>query len=151
MMLECPGVFLAPLVPDGWTATGDPGRSYELVPPGGGALAQISVYHRPKRPIPEHEARDMVASFMNKALGATGGEIRVVAKSRKERRAISRYTRPGSDGEPVEWFVVGIVWPATMLMCSCSARPGDPALTDAERMLASIVPLNPPWWQFWRR
>jgi hypothetical protein len=151
MMLECPGVFVAPLVPDGWTATGRPEEFYQLEPSDGAASTQISVYRRASGPLREHEARDLVAAFVHKAIGSLRGEIRVVTRRRTEQRACSRCTHPGEDGEPVDWFVMGIVWPATVLMCSYNGMPGDPAMGDAERMLASIVPLGNHRWLPWRR
>ena len=84
-----------------------------------------------------------MAAFVHKAIGFLHGEIRVVTNHRKQQRACLRCTHRGEDGEPVDWFVMGIVWPATMLMCSINGQPGDPAIRDAERMLASIVPLGP--------
>lgn len=76
--LECPGVFIAPLVPEGWTASGQPGRFYELEPPSKDAAIHISVYARDGRPLGDHEARDMLAKFMTSALGSTTGQIRAL-------------------------------------------------------------------------
>jgi len=138
MLLECPGVFVAPIVPEGWAASGTPGEFYELLPPEGPGAIHISVYRRPDLPMEENEARDMLARFLAK-LGP-GGEIRVVNDGRKQQRAFSRLIHHSEEGEPTEWFTACIVWPKHMLMCSYNSPPGQGDLPAAERMIASIYP-----------
>ena len=140
MMLECPGVFVAPYVPEGWTASGTPGEFYQLVPPAGQGAVHISVYRRPDRPIEENEARDMLAAFLTKAVRAPSGEIRVVQDGRSEQRAYSRLRQSDEDG-PNEWFTACIMWPKHMLICSYNSPPAQGDLPAAERMFASIYPL----------
>jgi hypothetical protein len=137
--LECPGIFIAPGVPDGWTASGRPGEFYELEPPGKSAAIHISVYSRNGRPLGDQEARDMLAQFLARVLGATGGQIHV-ADDGSGQRASSRLTTPDESAELQEWLATCIVWPETMLMCSCVASPGHDSLTEAEQMFASIAP-----------
>jgi hypothetical protein len=138
MMLECPGVFVAPFVPEGWTASGTPGEFYELVPPDGVGAIHISVYRRPDRPMEENEARDMLARFLAKL--APVGEIRIVNDGRKQQRAFSRLIHQSEEGEPTEWFTACIIWPKHMLMCSYNSPLGQGDLPAAERMFASIDP-----------
>ena len=38
----------------------------------------------------------------------------------------------------MEWFAGCILWRAAMLICSCNAAPGNPALKEGEMMIASI-------------
>lgn len=127
-------------MPDGWTASGRPGEFYELEPPSKDAAIHISVYSRDGRPLEGHEARDMLAQFLTRALGSTGGEIRALDEGPKQQRAFSQVTRPDESGEPQEWFTACILWPATMLMCTFTARPGHRSFREAEQMFASIAP-----------
>jgi hypothetical protein len=142
MMLECPGVFTVPFIPESWVATGRPGEFYQIEPPESGAAVHISVYSRPQESIGEHEARDLVAAFATKAVGVAGSEIRVPRNSPAEQRAYSRFTRPNEDGASSDWFVACIVWPHAMLMCSYNGPAGHTAYAEAERMLASIFPAD---------
>lgn len=96
MMLECPGVFGA-LVPDGWTATGRPGEFYQLEPPSRDAAAHISVYGREGK-LRDHEARDLLAAFVSKAIGASGGQIRELNEGQKQQGAFAQRSHPGNDG-----------------------------------------------------
>ena len=141
MMLECPGVFLAPFVPEGWTASGEPGSFYQLEPPTQDAAIQISVYAKRDPGIGESAARDLLATFLTKAVGTTGGEIRVLDERPGQQRAFSRFTHPLDDGTPQHWFTACIVWPEHMLMCSYVG--GERDLEAAEAMLASIVRPDP--------
>ena len=138
--LECPGVFVAPAVPDGWTATGRPGEFYQLEPPSKDAAIHISVYGRKDRPLIDQEARDTLIKFLARALGSTGGEIRALDEGPRQQRAFSRLTKSDESGELQEWFAACIVWPKTMLICSCVASPGHDSITEAEHMFASITP-----------
>jgi hypothetical protein len=140
MMLECQGVFVAPFVPEGWTASGTPGEFYELLPPDGAAAIHISVYRRADRPMGESEARDMLAAFLAKIVDGPGVEIRVLHEGRKQQRAFSRLIHQSEEHGPTEWFAACIMWPKHMLMCSYNSPPGQGDLPAAERMFASIYP-----------
>jgi hypothetical protein len=139
MMLECAGVFTAPFVPDGWTASGRPGEFYELVAPDGAAAIYISVYQRPDRPMEEHEARDALLVFLTKSIKSSGGEIRVL-RDGPQQRAFSRSVKADKDGNPREWFAACIMWPQYMLLCTYNAAPDSGHFPAAERMIASIFP-----------
>ena len=138
--LECPGVFSATEVPDGWAASGQPGQFYELEPPSKDAAIHISVYSRDGRPLGDHEARDMLAKFMARALGLTAGQIRVLDEQPRQQRAFAHLSTPDESGELQEWLTACILWPSTMLLCSFVASPGHGSLTEAERMFVSITP-----------
>jgi len=137
--LECPGVFIA-AVPDGWTASGRPGEFYELQPPGNDAAVHISVYNRDGQPLRDHEARDVLALFLNRALGSAGGEIRALAEGPAQQRAFARLTKATESGELTGWFTACIIWPKSMLICSFAGSPGHSSVAPAERMFASIAP-----------
>jgi hypothetical protein len=139
-MLECPGVFIAPLVPDGWTASGQPGTFYELEPPSQDAAIHISVYGRDGRALGEHEARDTLAKFVASALGSTTGQIRALDEGPRQQRAFSQLNKPDDSGELKEWLTACILWPEAMLICSFVANPNHSSLREAERMFASIAP-----------
>jgi hypothetical protein len=143
MMLECPGVFLAPFVPEGWTASGTPGEFYELVPPEGSGAIHISVYRRPELPIQQGEARDMLAAFLAEGIQAASNEIRVISEGRGQQRAFSQLIHPNEDGELTQWFAACIIWPKHMLICTYNSPSGDGDLPAAERMFASICPSQP--------
>ena len=138
--LECPGIFIATAVPDGWTASGRPGEFYELQPADNDGAIHISVYGRDGHPLTDNESRDMLAKFLGHVLGATEGQIRVLDERPTQQRAFARLTHTDESGELQEWFTACIVWPKTMLMCSFVGRPGLSSLKQAERMFASITP-----------
>jgi hypothetical protein len=85
--LECPGVFIAPGVPEGWTASGQSGEFCELQPSAQDVAIHISVDGRERQPLRDHKARDMLAQFMNRALGAARGQIRDFGDGPGEQRA----------------------------------------------------------------
>jgi hypothetical protein len=150
MMLECPDVFNAPFVPDGWTASGRPGQFYQLEPPTNDAAIHISVYERNDGPLKDHEARDALAAFLTKAILTSHGEIRALDEGRKQQRAFSRFIRADEDGEPEEWLTACIIWPRHMLICTFNSAPGHIDLPAAERMFASIAPPVPSRWRWGR-
>ena len=90
MMLECPDIFVAPFVPEGWTASARPGEFYELEPPTKDAAIHISVYRRNPGPLKAHEARDLLTAFVSKAIGAEQGQVNELDEGPKQQRAFSR-------------------------------------------------------------
>lgn len=82
----------------------------------------------------------MLAQFMNRALSATGGQIRYFGDGPGEQRAFSQLTKPDESGVLREWFTACLHWPRAILICTCVARSGHSALAEAERMFASIAP-----------
>ena len=62
----------------------------------------------------------------------------VLARRPDEHRAFAKYLNRNDDGVLTEWFAACILWSSAMLMCSCNAAPGHPALKDGEVMIASI-------------
>jgi hypothetical protein len=139
-MLECPGVFTMPFVPDGWTATSEKNNTfYELQPPSRDAAVQISVYHRaePAAPTPG-QSESFLMRFVRQR--PTEGEVKVIVVPQvgDEQRAFAKYFNRDEKGQLTEWFVGCILWSAAMLMCSCNGSAGHPALKQGETMIASI-------------
>jgi hypothetical protein len=137
-MLECPGLFTMPFVPDGWTATSQ-GNLYELQPASRDAALHISVYPRAKQSDPEPgEAEALLKNFVYGR--PPEGDVRIVALPQKghEQRVFAKYRNRADDGNVYEWFAGCILWPTAMLMCSCNAAPGHAALKEGEMMIASI-------------
>lgn len=139
-MLECPGVFTMPLVPEGWTATAENNLTFfELQPTSKDAAVHISVYHRPEPAALEPgQAEGYLRQFVNRT--PTKGEPKLVVLPPKgeEQRAFAKYRNRDNNGRVSEWFAGCILWRSTMLMCSCNAAPGNPRLQEGERMIASI-------------
>jgi hypothetical protein len=137
-MIECPGVFTMPFVPDGWTATLD-GNLYELQPPTRDAALHISVYRRsPPAEAQPGQAEAFLKRFVHGRPPDGDAKFIVLPQNGHEQRAFAKYRNRGDDGTISEWFAACIVWPSAMLMCSCNAAPGHSALTEGEVMIASI-------------
>jgi hypothetical protein len=139
-MLECPGVFTMPFVPEGWTATSDREHTFfELQPPSRDAAVHVSVYRRTEpRPLADGDAETLLMKFV--ARRPTEGSPQVVAPPPvgDEHRAFARYVNRDDGGQLWEWFAACILWPSAMLICSCNGKPGNGVLRDAETMIASI-------------
>jgi len=137
-MLECPGVFTMPFVPDDWTATSD-GRLYELQPPTRDAAVHVSVYRSSTPTTPEPgQAEAFLKRFVYGSPPEGEVQVVVIPQEGHEQRAFAKYRNRAGDGSINEWFAGCIVWPSAMLMCSCNASPGHPALKQGEAMIASI-------------
>jgi hypothetical protein len=137
-MLECPGLFTVPLVPDGWSVTSD-GNLYELQPASRDAALHMSVYPRTKPTDPQPgEAEALLKRFISSR--PPEGDVRIVALPQEghEQRAFAKYQNRTDDGKLHEWIAGCILWPTAMLMCSCNAAPGNAALKEGEIMIASI-------------
>jgi hypothetical protein len=136
-MLEWPGVFTVPLVPDGWFATRS-GNVFELQPPSNDASVHISLYERASTPLETGEAEAQVKKFVH--LRPPEGDVQITSLPQKdqEQRAFAHFRNRADDGTLFEWFAGCILWPTAMLMCSCNAAPGNPALKQGEIMIASI-------------
>jgi hypothetical protein len=128
-MLECPGVFTVPLIPEGWTATSEGGSFFELQPADREAAVHISVYRREPAALEPGQAESYLRKFVERRPPDGPVSVRVVPGEQDEERAFAKLT---------EWFAGCILWPAAMLMCSCNAPPGHGALKEAEIMIASI-------------
>jgi hypothetical protein len=139
-MLECPGVFTIPLVPDGWTATSEHSNTFfELQPATRDAAVHISVYDRSEPAVPEHgEAEGFLMRVVQR--GPTEGEVKVIVvpQEGEEQRAFAKFFKRDDRGSLYEWFAGCILWSKTMLICTCNAPPGHPALKQGEEMIASI-------------
>jgi len=64
--------------------------------------------------------------------------LRALRQKGDEQRAFAKYQNRSDAGVLTEWFASCILWPTAMLVCSCNAPPGNPALTEGEVMIASI-------------
>jgi hypothetical protein len=136
-MLECPGVFTMPFVPEGWTSTSE-GNLFELQPPSGDAAVHISVYSRSPTQLEPGQAERHLRKFVERRPIHGNLVLRSLAQKDEEQRAFARYQNWTEDGVLREWFAGCILWPTAMLMCTCNARPGNPALKEGEVMIASI-------------
>jgi hypothetical protein len=137
-MLECPGVFTVPLIPEGWTATSEGDSFFELQPPDREAAVHISVYRREPVALEPGQAESYLRKFVERRPPDDPVSVRVVPGEQDEERAFAKYRNRSDDGKLTEWFAGCILWPAAMLMCSCNAPPGHEALKEAEIMIASI-------------
>jgi hypothetical protein len=139
-MLECPGLFTMPLVPDGWTAISERNNTFfELQSSTRQAAVHISVYYRnqPARPA-VGEAEEFLMRFVNRV--PPEGPVRIVRvpPTEDDHRAFAKYSIRSDDGHLREWFAGCILWHEAMLICSCNAPPGHPELAEGETMIASI-------------
>ena len=139
-MLECPGVFTMPFVPEGWTVTSEDGHSFfELQPPGRDAAVHISVYRRRiPTPLADGDVEAHLMKFVRLRPTEGSPTVVVVPPEPDEHRAFAKYLNRNDDGRLTAWFAACILWPSAMLICSCNAAPGHPALKDGEIMIASI-------------
>lgn len=139
-MLECPGVFTVPFVPQEWTATAEKDRSFfELQPATKDAAVHISVYQRNAATgLQPGQAEAFLRRFINGKPMEGNPQLVVLPQEGDEQRAFAKYRRRDAEGGLSEWFVACILWPATMLMCSCNAAPGSRRLDEGQRMIASI-------------
>jgi hypothetical protein len=136
-MLEFPGVFTLPFVPEGWTATSE-GNLLELQPPTHDAAAHISVYQRAATQLEPGQAEGFLKTFVYREPPEGTVDLRVLPQNGDEQRAFAKYQNRSADGVVTEWFAGCILWPTAMLICSCNAPPGNPALKEGEMMIASI-------------
>jgi hypothetical protein len=137
-MLECPGVFTMPFVPDGWTATSDGDSFYELQPPSRQAAVHISVYHRAPSALEPGQAQGFLRKFVDQRPPEGDVQLTSMPPQEDEQRAFAKYRNRNDDGNLTEWFAACILWRSAMLMCSCNGMPGDAALKEGEVMIASI-------------
>jgi hypothetical protein len=94
-MLECPGIFTMPLVPEGWTATSEANHTlFELQPPEGDAAVHISVYRRTEHEAPmPGEAEALLMRFVSQRPTEGSPRIIVLAPEREEHRVFAKSTR----------------------------------------------------------
>jgi hypothetical protein len=126
-----------PFVPDGWTATSE-GNLFELRSPSGDAAVHVSVYSRPPTPLEPGQAERHLRTFVERRPTHGNLVLRALPQKAEEQRAFAKYQNWTDSGVLMEWFAGCILWPAAMLMCTCNARPGNPALKEGEVMIASI-------------
>jgi hypothetical protein len=142
-MLECPNVFSL-FLPDGWSVTGEHGKFYEIIPPGGGGALHISVYQRLDAPITKAEARDRMSRFLGNLTVVETGEIVVLAEGDAQHRAVSKSrTLDPENGKEFGFLTFLVLWKSHVLNCSCTAEPESALLDEAEHLFASIAPITP--------
>lgn len=139
-MLECPGVFTVPFVPKEWTATAKKDMTFfELQPATKDAAVHISVHHRSApSALQPGQAEAFLRRFMNAEPVEGNPQLVTLPQDGDEQRAFAKYRYRDAEGRLSEWFAGCILWPTTMLMCSCNAAPGSQRLDEGERMIASI-------------
>lgn len=135
-MLEVEGVFTM-LVPEGWSATWSDG-TYELTRSGDDGVAHVSVYNRADAPVSADEAHALIGRFLGRISPDVEPHVVVLPESEDQHRAVARC----SDG-PLDWLVFLVLWRRHFMICSCTASPGSPILTEAEVMFATIHPPEP--------
>jgi hypothetical protein len=137
-MLEVPGVFTMPFVPDGWTATANGDSFFELEPPDRSAAVHISIYRREPTALVPGQAQSYLDRFIYQSPTDGTPSVVVLPAEGQEQRVFATYRRRMEGGNLHDWFAGCILWPSAMLMCSCNAAPGNGALKQGETMIASI-------------
>lgn len=133
------------LVPDGWTATESDG-TYELTSESRDGAIHVTSYKRRGGPIGDDEVKELVAGFVDGTGATEPVEIEVLREDESQHRAVTRFT-VDSDNATTAWLVFAVLWPQRLVMCSCTAQPGAPALDEAEQMFASIFPPQKGWFR----
>lgn len=135
-ILECENVFQL-VVPDGWTVTGTPGRSYDLAAPAGQDLAvTISVYDRAAPAFRDKSAADLVLQFAASAGAEFPDSLQVVAPSEKgQERAFVKFAAG-------ERQVLGAVllFDQSAILASTNTAGTQRDFEVGEQLMASIAP-----------
>lgn len=140
-MLELPGVFTL-VLPEGWYVTVS-GKTYELIPPDRSGALHISVYENQARITSEEIARDLTARFVKMFRPEDEVEIHLLVEDSDQCRSVARFVSTAAEsGETFSILVFMILWPASYLMCSCTAPVGAELVDEAEMLFASIAPIK---------
>ena len=134
-ILECDGVFQVP-VPDGWTVTGESGRSYDLSHESEEVAVNISVYRRAAM---GEDIEELLRRFAA-TVGAPDSSLRVVVtdNDRSQTRAFVRFT-----AGDVDWLAAFLFLGQAAVLATSNCPVGDiSAFAAGEQVVASLGPVD---------
>jgi hypothetical protein len=135
--LVCEGVFEV-VLPDGWRASGQPGRTYDLSPERGDLGINISVYELAR--LPGDDTEELVRKFAQNVGVAHGENLRVVTPQDDgdQNRSFTSFVYEGR-----AWFAGFMIFPGGGVLATSNSVAGDEtALATGERIIASIAPIT---------
>jgi hypothetical protein len=136
-VLVCAGVFEV-VLPDGWRASGQPGRTYDIAPSEGDVGLNISVYD--SQGLPTQDTETLVRRFAESVGLADAAAARVVTPEHgaSQRRSFLSFAHDGR-----AWFAGFLIFPGGALLATSNSAEGDEASRAiGEQIIASISPLK---------
>lgn len=135
--LECPNVFEL-VLPEGFSVSGEPGRSYDIEGPEGSGLGLgISVYSPVPPKMQSEGARRLLTAFVA-TTGANTDDIKIATPSGEGERAFTFFTNEGRD-----WFAGFLLFPGGALLATANTESGNAgSLRVGEQLIASIYPVK---------